>query len=229
MVTQDELQMPRSAADMLDWVRAAHHRFSETKALRAAARAGKFFAKELVQEALPIAVFANRYFQGSPDVMITHIIGNQKYDAIVDDRRGSPSGVRYIEVTVSDWGYEEALRMEALDRDGYVAGYGKIIAEGSKGRRTKLEAEAIFIEHDDLREQHISGVIAAVNRKAENSYPDGTALVVRVDDSVPFRQDADVTELQRVGQDVFVPLLAGREFRLLALEGFHRVHLIFDL
>ena len=42
--------------------------------------------------------------------------------------------------------------------------------------------------------QCIAGVTAAVKRKAANAYPTGTALVVRVDDSVPFREDADVTE-----------------------------------
>lgn len=113
MLTKAELETPRTAAEILDWVYAAHKRFSATKELRAAAREGKFFAKELIHEALPIALFAHRYYRASPDVTITHIIGDQKHDAIVDDRRAHPAAAKYIEATVSDWSYMEALRMES--------------------------------------------------------------------------------------------------------------------
>lgn len=120
MLTKDELETPRTAAEMLAWVYSAHERFRATKELRAAAREGKFFAKELIHEALPIALFAHRYYGASHDVIITHVIGNQKYDAVVDDRRGAPSPVRHIEATVSDWSYMEALRMELLSREGHA-------------------------------------------------------------------------------------------------------------
>ena len=88
--------------------------------MKAAAREGKFFAKELTDEALPMALFAHRYFDGSPDVLISHVIGNQQYDATVEDRRANASPIQYIETTVSDRDYTESLRMEILNRDGSV-------------------------------------------------------------------------------------------------------------
>jgi hypothetical protein len=229
ILTRQELETPRTAAEILDWVYATHGRFTATKELRAAAREGRFYAKELIHEALPIALFASRYFSESTDMVTTHVIGNQQHDATVDDRRTEPGAVKFIEATVSDWSYVELLRMELLTRDGHAPGYGKVQAEGAKGRRTKLVAELEALDHDSTREQHIAGAIAAVKKKAENKYPDWTALVVRVDDAVPFREDSDVAELDHVAREALVPLIAKREFRALALEGARRVYLVFEL
>ena len=142
VLTKEELSVPRSAADMLPWALAAHKRFTATEALRKLARAGGENAKQLAQEALPMARFAYRYFNASSDVLITHVLGNQTYDGIVEDKRSPIGTVRFIEVTDSTWDETEAHRMELLSRDGYAPGYGKVHAEGRKGRRTRLEGAA---------------------------------------------------------------------------------------
>jgi hypothetical protein len=229
MLTKSDLETPRTAADMLPWVLSALDGFRATKELRAAAREGKFLAKELVDEALPIALFARRYYDGSSEVTITHVIGSQQYDAIVDDRRKKPARVRYVEATVSDWDYTESLRAEILNRDGHAPAYTDVLVQGPKGRRTTLRAKSMAVNHDDIREQHIAGVISAVKKKAARKYPDDTALVVRIDDAAPFREDADIRELDEVAQVTLAPLLSGREFRVLALEGSLRVHLFYEL
>lgn len=72
-------------------------------------------------------------------------------------------------------------------------------------------------------------MIAAVERKAANKYPDGTALVVRIDDAGPFRHEADVAELDRVAREILLPLVSGCEFRVLALAGSRAVHLAYPL
>jgi len=228
IVEKDELETPRTAAEMLDWVYEMLGRFN-TKKLKAEARQGKHFAKELTDEALPLALFAQRYFDKSTDVKITHVIGSQQYDATVEDCRESPSTVKYIEVTVSDRNYAEALRMEALSRDGSVAAYGEVIAEGPKGRRTVLKAKGGALKHDDIRDEHITAIIDAVGKKAKIKYPDNTALVVRVDDATPFREDDDVAALDEVAQSTLIPMISGREFRVLALEGSMGLHLAYDL
>lgn len=117
IVTKDELETPRSAAELLDWVLGALARFN-TKELRAAAREGKHFAKELTDEALPIGLFARIFYGGSADVLVSLAIGSQQYDATVEDRRQDSSTIRHIEVTVSDRNYSEALRMEILNAKG---------------------------------------------------------------------------------------------------------------
>ena len=101
MIDKAELERPRTAAEMLAWVNAAE-RFNATTETNAAARLGRLGTKELWDEARPIALFAYRYFDASPQVTITHVIGNQNYDTTVDDRREYPAHVKYIEVTLSN-------------------------------------------------------------------------------------------------------------------------------
>lgn len=228
VLTKDELQTPRSAEEMLDWVYAALGRFNN-KALKAAAREGKFFAKELTDEALPMALFAQRYFDSSPDVLISHVIGSQQYDATVEDRRANASPIQYIETTVSDRDYTESLRMEILNRDGSVPAYGDVQAQGPKGQRTLLKAKSMAVNHDKIRAKHIAAVIVVVKSKAAKSYPNNTALVVRIDDAGAFREDGDVAILDNVARGALVPMLSGREFKVLALEGSQRIHLAYEL
>src|SRR4029077_17918809 len=90
IIAQQELEQPRTAADMLPWVRQAAARFN-TKQLRAEGREGKHFARELLDEALPIALFCDRFYAASANVLIRHVLGNQNYDATVIDSRLSPS------------------------------------------------------------------------------------------------------------------------------------------
>jgi hypothetical protein len=93
ILTQEELETPRTAAEMLAWVDATHARFN-TKSLRAEARSGKHFADTLVLEARPMALFAYRYYKASSQVSIRHLIGDQNYDGIVEDNRETPDGVQ---------------------------------------------------------------------------------------------------------------------------------------
>ena len=104
---------------MLAWVDEAHARFN-TKKLRAQAREGRHFADELIHESRPMALFAHRHFGASPQVIITHVLGNQNYDGIVEDKRASPEPIRYLEVTTTLKTYEDSLRMELLSKEGHV-------------------------------------------------------------------------------------------------------------
>jgi hypothetical protein len=148
VLTQQELEIPRSSADMLIWVDSVHARFN-TKQLKAEAREGKHFANELIHEARPMALFAYRYFGASSQVIITHVIGNQNYDGIVEDRRERPAKIRLLEVTTTLKTYEDSLRMELLSKTGSVAAYGPVVAavhviDGSLSRPLELRANTMI-------------------------------------------------------------------------------------
>jgi hypothetical protein len=224
VITQQELETPRSAADMLAWVDAAHARFN-TKKLKAEARAGKHFADELVLEARPMALFAHRYFGASPQVMIKHVIGSQNYDGIIDDKREHPDSIRYLEVTTTLKTYEESLRMELLSKHGHVAAYGPVTAVGPRHKRVSIKAEGLAREHQAIRGDHLERVREAVERKAKGKYEKNTVLVVAVDDSVPFSQREDLAALDHLATTTLVPRLSGTNFSLLALEGSNGLHM----
>jgi len=226
--TQADLETTRTAADLLPWVMGALDLFRQAP-LRKEAREGKHFAGELVDEMLPIALFAHRYFQASSLVNVRYVVGNQKHDAVVDDRRASPGPVRFIETTVADYDYEDAKRMELLNRDGNAPAFGGVTAKGPRHNRTELRAELVAVDHDVLVAEHIGRADQAVRKKVAKQYPDGTALVVRVSDSVPFRESDDVEALEDFAARYLVPLLKGREFCVLAFVGSAGLYLPFVL
>jgi hypothetical protein len=223
------MSVPRTASEMLPWALDAHTRFTKSKALRDLARTGDGFAKELAEEALPMARFAWRYFNESREVLISHVLGNQQYDGIVDDKRSAPSTIRYIEVTDATRDHNEALRNELLSRDGTAPGVGKVHAEGSKGRRTRLEGEYEMHDVGAPPTQQLDRAHQAVRAKTMKTYPAGTALVVHVDDAIAFRDTNAVAALRQLAVDELVPLLSGREFRLLVIEGSNGLYLAFEL
>jgi len=228
VLTQQELEIPRSSADMLVWVDAVHARFN-TKQLKAEAREGKHFANELIHEARPMALFAHRYFGASSQVIIAHVVGNQNYDGAVEDKREQPEAIRFLEVTTTLKTYEDSLRMELLSKTSSVAAYGPVEAEGSRHRRISIKAPGIARAHQDIRADHLRLVQDVVERKARKKYEPHTALIVAIDDSVPFSQKADVDALHELATKKLAPALLGTNFSLLAFEGSNALHLCYPI
>jgi hypothetical protein len=228
ILTRQELEVPRSAADMLPWVREAAARF-DTKRLRAEAREGKHFAGVLMNEALPIALFANRYYASSSQVTISHVIGSQNYDAVVADSRACPDPIQFVEVTTTLMSYEDSLRLELMNSQGHAPAYGAVSAIGPKHNRTAISAQSIALEHSTIVNDHLQRVQSAVRKKAGKQYEPYTALIVAIDDYVPFERPADRAALDTLVRSVLLPLLSGTNIHLLALEGSKQTHLVYKV
>jgi hypothetical protein len=228
VLSQQELETPRSAADMLAWVDEAHRRFN-TKDLKAQAREGKHFADELIHEARPMALFAHRYFGASPQVIIRHVLGNQNFDGIVEDKRASAEPIRYLEATTTLKTYEDSLRMELLSKQGHAPAYGPVIAEGPRHKRVSITAEGMAREHQGIRADHLKLVQDVVTRKAKKKYESNTVLIVAVDDSVAFSKKEDVAALDKLVVETLIPMLQGSNFSLLALEGSNGLHMLYSI
>jgi hypothetical protein len=56
-----------------------------------------------------------------------------------------------------------------------------------------------------------------------------TALIVAIDDYVPFDSEADCAALDSLARSVLVPSLFGTNIRLLALEGSKQTHLVYQI
>ena len=70
---------------------------------------------------------------------------------------------------------------------------------------------------------------AAVERKAKKKYEKDTALIVAVDDSVAFREEDDVKELEYMVAKILLPLLKETNFSHLAFEGSNGLHLCYQI
>jgi hypothetical protein len=228
ILTEAELTTPRSAAEMLPWVRTAAARFN-TPELKAEVREGKHFSDVLMGEALPMALFADRYYQASAQVIICHTLGNQNYDATVKDSRSAPDSIEYLEVTTTLMSYEDSLRLELMNSQGHAPAYGPVTAVGPRHNRAAIVAASVALEHSSIVSEYLQRVRTAVSKKAGKHYQPNTALIVAIDDYLPFEREADVAALDAMVRADLVPLLAGTNFRLLALEGSKQTQLLYKI
>lgn len=182
-LTSTVLEQPQTAGNYLRWVKALIEQVKseDTDGLRKIRlRVGP--AKELMEEAFPIGLFASRYFEGSAEVEISLKVGSQSYDAIVSDKRKTPSGISYIEVTLASEGEADHLRMVTLHETGQVSGLDRVSKSGTKktGQVISVKAEAVSQQEVLARERQM--LSAAIERKLDKKYPEHTALVVAFDD-----------------------------------------------
>jgi hypothetical protein len=124
-ISSELLEQAHTAKDYLNWI---HDLIAQLKIEPdglETLRLRKGFAKHLLNEAFPIGLLASIYFQGSDQVRIKLKVGNQNYDATVDDLRNPSSLVQHIEVTMANDGEDSFLRMLVLHQTGQVSGHRK--------------------------------------------------------------------------------------------------------
>lgn len=223
----EELQIERSAADYLQWVENRIEEISATEDGKHAIRSGVGLAKQLVEEALPLGIFALHHFHRSEEVGIRLTIGDQNYDATIKDNRKEPSPFVYVEVTQAHEGEAQHLRMLALQSNGHVNVLGAIHKTGTKVAGIHVEVENEAIRHDVVLTRELERIEAAIQRKIGKQYPDGTALLVVFDDYISMRNEHDIQAIHNALTKL-LPLL--NQFTWLAVVGWSKkVFVEFDL
>ncbi len=224
---REELEESRTAAELLPWVREKMAEFRSTEEGKRAIRFRQGFAKQLVEEALPLGLFASLHFQASDHVTINLVLGNQNYDATVEDRREQKSPFTFIEVTQAHEGENDYLRMLALDRNGHVSAHGGVRKTGTKATGIHVKVESTAQSHSTLLTQELDRIEAAIQRKMGKPYPPDTALVVACNDYTFMWKEPEMMALR----SRLTPLLCNlSSFRWLAVVGIEqRVFEEFDL
>jgi hypothetical protein len=217
VLTSQVLEQPQTAGAYLDWVKGLIKRVKseDPDGLRKIMlRIG--LAKELMQEAFPIGLFASKYFEGSSQVEIALKVGSQGYDAVVNDQREKSSGITYIEVTFASEGEIDYLRMLTLHETGQVSGLGRVLKTGTKktGLVVKVENEAV--SQAEILAKERSVVSEAIERKLAKAYPAGTALLVAFDDTMSYDRADNIANIEFVLDSYREQL---RVFRVVAVVG----------
>lgn len=195
-ITKEELEIPRSAAEVRPWVDATLEKISKTKEGRQAVRFREGYLKELTEEALPLGIFCEHYFNGSHSVTLNHLIGNQNYDVEITDKRLEKSPLKYLEITQAHEGENAHLRMIKLKEDGHANAFGKVKKIGTKHTGLYIEIENEAIEHGELVRKELKRIHEAADRKRGKVYPEGTGLIIICDDYVAFRKSEDIVKLK---------------------------------
>ena len=227
-VTKEDLETPRTAKEYLGWVELKMQQVAASNKGRKSLRLRQGLSKVLVEEALPLAIFATKHYQESRCVTILHRVGDQNYDAEVKDRRIRKSPFEYVEITQAHEGENDHLRMLALERDGRVSVLGKVTKSGTKATGITGHVENEAKRHREVHAEELMRVKDAIQKKLEKAYPNSTALVVAFDDYMAIRSDSDMDSLRDYLSGETLAKI--NNFRWLALVGWgKRNYLEFDL
>ena len=101
--------------------------------------------------------------------------------------------------------------------------------ETDKTPQAKANATDKFNSIARHNQRHCLFDNAATTNQAIFSAIFNSLLVVRIDDAVPFREEADVAALEEIVHSALIPMLADREFRVLSLVGSQGLHLSYSL
>lgn len=197
-ISENDLQIARSAAEFRSWVEQAIETMGSTTEGKQQVRFRKGIAKPLVEEALPLSLLCDSYFNSDHRVTIRHVLGNQNYDAVIIDERPNSAPFRYLEITQAHEGENEHLRMLVLERNGHVNMLGDVRKTGTKHTGITVEVENEAKDHRKVLAAEIERIREAINRETGKSYPKGTGLLVVFDDYIAIKDDYDVAALREV-------------------------------
>jgi hypothetical protein len=196
VINEGEIMMERTPKELIDWVESKIDTIDE-KTLRL----HQGFAKQLVEEVYPLAIFAFKKYGETQLIHIKPTIGNQNYDAILTDDSCSPTLKKYIEITQSHEGETAYLRAIYLQEHGYAPLTGTIKKKGTKKTGLRVTAQLEAVSAVEAAEREIQRVVDAILRKESKSYPPNTCLVVMFDDGYMIRRIINNTIIDRVIQD----------------------------
>lgn len=185
ILTVNDIAMPRTPRGFLAWATHKNDQLSATRETRRYTWSGAELPTKFKKEIWPLALFVANEFRETPDALVTPNLSNDNFDATVTFGKGHSKV--FIEITQAIDGYDLALRMEVMDRDGFVPLTGPIRKVGHRGTLNRAVKATLLMEDlSDRCAKHLSLVEAAVTRKARRQYGENFILLVVVDDYLGF-------------------------------------------
>jgi hypothetical protein len=218
VLTPETLEEWHTAATYLPWVKCLINRVkSESDGLERI-RLRRELAKELMCEAFPIGLLAASYFKASDQVRIRLKVGNQNFDALVEDKRSTSSFVEHIEVTLAGDGEEDYLRMFVLHEHGQVSGLGRLTKTGTCRTVRKVRVANEMVSQEEVLAKEKERLTRAIERKLRKPYPDNTLLLIAFDDTIAFNRSDSISNLETVLSNYKLRLQAFHSVALVGLQ-----------
>jgi len=130
--------------------------------------------KEFCEEIVPLSLYAESFYSAEPDARFRPVLGNQSYDAVVENSTGVVQ--EYLQFTMAYDGYQFRLQMEHLDRYGHAPLTGPELRRNEQGDLEEQASEAGIVSEREAIE--LQWIRSAVERKSNFRYEDKTTLVV---------------------------------------------------
>jgi hypothetical protein len=206
-INKNDLETPRHPSQIRQWVENKINEIDSSKEGKHAVRFRKSLTKELIEEALPLGIFCEKYFGVSELVKVQHVIGNQNYDAIIYDERVEKTTLKYLEITQAHEGQDANSRMQVLEEKGHVNLLGAVDKQGTKHTGFSITVENVAVEHSATFNREVQRIYDAAKRKSEIAYPKNTGLIIIFDDYIAIRDEADSLQLVEFIQNEVLPVL----------------------
>jgi hypothetical protein len=196
LVTKDELTVERTPDELIAWIQQKFQEIERIEGGKKAARMRKGYCKQLVEEILPLSIFATHVYSGKSHITFRPVIGNQNYDVLITDRSVSPPNISRLEITQAHEGEAGFLRRLLLQDQGWAPASGAIEKTGTKNTGIKLKASMDARDFEDIVAELVCLVTEAFERKLNRIYEQGTALLIMFDDVYVFDNDRAVEILR---------------------------------
>jgi len=176
----------------------------------------KGFAKKLLDELHPLAVWAPRCFP-TDDVQILPNLDSRSFDAeiFIGDK------VQLVETTLALNGQENRIHMEALRQYGYTGNPSDIVATGNKHNRVIERPRIITQRASNDPNRALDLIQTAMEQKAAMPYANSTWIIVGFHDA-NMRSAATEYQLRETFLDLKQGLFPNHErLFLVGLQGRH--------
>jgi len=225
VISREELTKKRTPSELLSWVNWKRQQITSTEEGERAQILHEGLLKQFEEEVDPLAIFGQRKFGNTDQILLQPAIG-KRYDAIVTDLRSNPVSQSYIEITQSHEGENDYLRRLVLSQQGFVVS-GPVNKKGTKKTGLHVSISPKAFELGEIAEGELKRIVDAARRKEAKDYPINTSLIIFFKDDLSFRQVVDYTQL-----DTFVKkniLNLDLRFSTLYLVGQHKMFREFSL
>ena len=130
ILTAQDITTPRTPGEFYEWAKRKNDELSATSETKRFTWSGADLPTKFKKEIWPLALYVAREISETPNAHVTPNLSNDNFDATVAFGKGRPK--IFIEITQAIDGYDLALRMEAMDRDGFVPLTGPIRKTGRR-------------------------------------------------------------------------------------------------
>ena len=197
MITKELLEEKHNAKDYLDWVKILIDNFKQENDI-SAYKFPKGIVKNLREESLPLGYLASNYYNESEDVSISLKVGNQTYDAVVEDSRNGASDKYHVEITLAHDGENQHLKELYLHENGELSFFGNVTKEGTKNTGLRINVVGKAISQEDVLKYESKLIDDAIARKLHKPYPRNSLLLIAFDDIMAFDRPDNIKNITAV-------------------------------
>jgi len=226
-ISREELTKKRTPSELLSWVKWKREQIASTEEGERTLILHEGLAKQFEEEVYPLAIFGQRKFGNTDQILMQPIIGNQSYDAVITDLSSKPASESYIEITQAHEGENDYLRSCVLAQQGIVPMHGPVTKTGTKKTGRKISTPFTAANADEVATKELKKIVDAVKGKAGKDYPINTSLLIVFDDGLSFRLAVDDRYLDTFVKENILKL--DLRFSTLYLVGWQNVFREFNL